>query len=289
MKRLIKKLLREGLLGEVMYHGSKRPELDFDKRTDDIQFNMLGYGLYTTNIRKEAEYYAKGGNRLKSQENNVYIYTIGLSGANILPWKGKLPNELINVLSSDPDFFNELEGDTESGFDFMEITIDGDTYDWDKYSQVGAGEPGWAIGLNFGDFLATGLEKEEVIPTLKKILKQRGKSINDNQLPNDKYGGSIIDDDNYFYGLKNNIEINKGNIFNSLAHLSTYLYFKFKSIKTVSKFLTKHGVDGTVYGFEDEEGFTASSDYEGDDGSPTEVVVIYNPSKIKIQRKETVK
>lgn len=270
MNNKIKQLLREGLLTEIMYHGSKYSEINFHKRDDNIDMNMLGYGLYTTNAKQEAIQYAKSDN------DKGYLYTIGVTNGNILPWKGKLPDNLINTISKDPDFFNALEK-IDVDIEDYEITIGDDTYDWDLFETPQENiKKGWAIYLNGIDLLVSGLTKEELIPTLMKILKGKGISI---------YEDMDIDE-NIFYGLPSEMRLNTDNIFNSLAHLSTYLYIKLGSLKKVSEYLVKHGVDGTKYGFEDDYGMTSSSDFEGSENTPTEVVVIYNPSKIKIKSKQ---
>jgi hypothetical protein len=59
MKEVIKKLLRESLLFEKLYHGTNRKELNWEDRNESSDFNMLGYGIYLTDIKDEAKYYAK--------------------------------------------------------------------------------------------------------------------------------------------------------------------------------------------------------------------------------------
>jgi hypothetical protein len=52
--RSYKKLLRESLLFEKLYHGTNR-KLNWEDRNESSDFNMLGYN-YLTDIKDEAKY-----------------------------------------------------------------------------------------------------------------------------------------------------------------------------------------------------------------------------------------
>lgn len=44
----------KSMINEDLYHGSKREKLEWDKRYDHIGSNMLGFGIYLTDNKDEA-------------------------------------------------------------------------------------------------------------------------------------------------------------------------------------------------------------------------------------------
>jgi len=92
MKSLIKKLLYEGLTDKLYYHGSKRDNINLSQKTDDPDYNMLGFGLYLTSLKKEAVHYAKNGG------TGGYLYTFNLNGVNIVNWDAKVPKNIIDLV-----------------------------------------------------------------------------------------------------------------------------------------------------------------------------------------------
>ena len=62
--------LFEEVLNETLYHGSKRDSLDWDNRNPNVDYNMLGYGIYLTDDKREAVYYVKE----KGKHGYIYIH-----------------------------------------------------------------------------------------------------------------------------------------------------------------------------------------------------------------------
>jgi len=92
MKSLIKKLLYEGLADKLYYHGSERDNINLSQKTDRLDYNMLGFGLYLTSLKKEAIHYAKDGGK------SGYLYTFDLNGLNIVNWNAKVPKNIIDMV-----------------------------------------------------------------------------------------------------------------------------------------------------------------------------------------------
>ena len=90
------------LLRETLFHGTNRKELNWDNRTDDPDYNMLGYGIYLTDIKDEAEYYAK-----ERESGDKYVHTFKPINANIVSWDGPLPNSVLDYVKNNPDFFKK--------------------------------------------------------------------------------------------------------------------------------------------------------------------------------------
>lgn len=108
MKNKIKILLRESLLiklnesdnhGDIFYHGNQRNILNWDKRDERVDMNMLGFGIYLTSDKLEAVNYAKDG----------YIFAFKPINANILDWGSEVPKDLINNIKTDSNFFDAFE------------------------------------------------------------------------------------------------------------------------------------------------------------------------------------
>ena len=94
MKSIIRKLLYEGLSDKLYYHGSKRDNINLSQKNDDPDYNMLGFGLYLTSLKKEAIHYAKDGG------TGGYLYTFNLNGLNIVNWNAKVPKNIIDMVLS---------------------------------------------------------------------------------------------------------------------------------------------------------------------------------------------
>ena len=262
---LIKNLLREGLLSEqIFYHGSKRSEISWGNRNESSDFNMLGFGIYLTDNKDEAKYYAINA----SGQGYLHAYTS--NNANILDWFGEVPEWLRVNVQKDPNLYDLFIKEVD--FDEYQINLDdGCTIEWDDTSED---LPEWAIEENIkpgwfimktcnyeSDIFLHGLTQEEVL----KHIQQYPNGVTD----------TIKVNDTEFYGTsKLNDEMSKNQIFNSVAHLYLYLFTKLNSTKATTNYLVKCGLDGIIA----KQDTTETYRYSGD--KPT-VMVVYNPNKFK--------
>lgn len=267
MRKLIKKLLNEGLLVESLFHGTNRKELNWGERNEDPDYNMLGYGIYLTDIEDEAKYYAK-----KKKDGTKYVHTFRPMNANIVNWDGPLPKNILSYVNDNSEFFL-FGNDNEIEFDDYEVDTKDGTLEWDF---LGDDLPEWAIedGASPGYFIIKydnnhnqigdimyGLSKKEILDIVNKYGVNNTKSIEI--------------DPTIFYGITGveNDELNSKNMLLSVANFYTFLYYKFGSTKKASEFLTKLGIDGVTKAQD-------TSDFGYSEKVP-KVTVIYNPNKFK--------
>lgn len=265
MKNKIKKLLRENLLIETLFHGTNRKELNWNDRNPDPDYNMLGYGIYLTDIQDEAKYYAN-----KKQEGIKYIHTFKPINANIVNWDGPLPESILAYIKNNPNFFN---GGNDVDFEDYSIETSDGSLEWDyiedpipDWAKADNGKSGYFIikydsnGNQVGK-IKYGLTKEQVLSIANQLSSNRGISFEIE--PSIFYG---------ITGIKND-ELNTQNMLLSIANFYTFLYYKLGSTKKASEFLVNLGIDGVTKQQD-------TSDFGYSEEKPN-VTVIYNPNKFK--------
>jgi|AntRauTorcE11897_2_1112592.scaffolds.fasta_scaffold04826_2 hypothetical protein len=273
LKFLNEEFKRDG----VWYHGSQFEHIEFNEKLDKIDLNMLGYGVYLTSKREEAEYYATDENK-----RSGYVFEITLTtNDGILKYDQPIPEQYINKLESIKGFYDGFL-DENDGIDFEDYEYysgDGSIQiSWDSLEEP---LPDWAKqeGLSSGYFIFNdkinkiikdGLSREQVEDFLSKIevKSSYGKKFSDHAFDNPT-----------FYVVSNKEGyVTKNNVFDSMYNLLHYLYLgKYKSLKKVSDILVSVNINGIIYNID-------TSDY----GYGATVCVVYNSSIFNIKSKEYV-
>lgn len=265
---IIKTLLREGLLSEqVFYHGSKRSELSWDNRNESSDYNMLGFGIYLTDNKDEAKYYAV------NSSGQGYLHTYTNNNANVLDWFGKVPEWLVKNVQKDTNLYDLYLREVE--FDESQLKLDdGCSIEWDELEDD---LPEWAIEDNIkpGWFIMKTCNYNTDILISELSRDQAVKYIE--QFPHTNMDTIKVDSYEFYGTSKLNYEMSKDQVFNSVAHLYLYLFTKLKSTKATTNYLVKCGLDGIIA----KQDTTETYRYSGD--KPT-VMVIYNPSKFKNEK-----
>jgi hypothetical protein len=262
MKSYIKKLLREGLLGEEIvsgkyYHGSAYPKIIWGLAPEEYDKSLYGYGIYVTTSKGEGIAYAtdEGG-------RDGYLFSMKLSNLNIVEFDDEVvSSEIKDRLELNQNFyngfnvkFNDDEFDISSGNYDLGSNI---SYEWYFVDDDESKEYNIKKGYYFERHVDNDLVNEEFFLTADELLDNI-KSYNDVGVAE--------------YVEISDIEIYRDEIFNNYRNLYFYISTKLNSIKAASKFIATLGIDG----------FRSKS--VGVDGihlNPDDYIVcIINPSKI---------
>jgi hypothetical protein len=241
------------------YHGSQRDTIVFDKRDENTDYNMLGFGLYLTDIEEEAKYY------VLSEVSNGYLYTISISNsANIIEYSEPIPKNIEDSMLREESFYDTFLDD-EYVVDVEDYEyVDGEkTYSWDYFDNK---DDYFIYDENKDDYVVKGLKEDEVIPYLKTLISGK------------RYLKEIEIDSWDFYSIghdTNSDTLNKDDIFNSVYHLLQYLNHKYDSTKKASEYMVKHGIDGVTSNKD-------TTDIGKENGAVT--LVCYNPNIYTIEK-----
>jgi len=259
---------------DVLFHGSKKSELVFNDRNENIMYNMMGFGYYLTNKKEEAIYYAKDNN------TDGYLYTIKLLSFNGLNYNKPIPNDIKISMSNDNGFYNLFKSKfNENNFNFENYSyvdgnfnigwdyIDEDKPSWGKDMAVGF----YIIDENKNTIIDSGLEKNDIINFIKKQYNENNVIIDKIELNNNQEYDA-------FYNATTKVDfLTKENLFDNMHNLQIYLYLKFKSLKLVSKYLVGFNIDGIINDID-----------TNDENFNSIVTVVFNPSKMEIISKDKI-
>lgn len=251
------KLFEQYIGTELWYHGSRREELDFNKRSDNVDYNMLGFGLYLTSSKEEAKHYVLG------KTKNGYVHTISISeNANLLDYISPIPEDIKNKMLTDSNFYEGFTEDVEIDFEDYEFIGDGITLSWDYK------DSGYFIYDELkDDYIVQDIKEEDVIPTVKKIIgSDKMESLSEIEI--DKLLFYTPSDGGTDY-------LTKEMVFDSVYHLLQYLFIRFESTKKVSEYMVSYGIDGVTSNQD-------TTDIGKEDSAST--LVCYNPNIYTIEK-----
>lgn len=245
---------------KIWYHGTKRDYIKLSDRSENVDYNMMGFGIYLTSKKEEAIYYGK--------EKNGFLFTIELLDSNILQYSKPIPENIKNDILKDENFYDLFDNIKNDDFDFEQGFYENETLQisWDLLD-LDVDKPLWAKKLKNGYFvvddkkdkiLIDGLDIEDCSNFIINLISKNAEI-------------EFVRDLLYVPSKFNDYVLTKKNVFNSPYHLMNYLYLKFKSLKSVSSYLLKFDIDGVINKID-------TSDY----GYGAKVCVVFNQEKINI-------
>jgi hypothetical protein len=220
------KLFENYTENNLWYHGSTRNEIDFEKMSENIDYNMLGFGLYLTSSIEEAKQY------VFDKSNEGYVFKINISeNSNILDYNSPIPDDIKNTILEDSSFYDSfIDTVIEPDFEDYQYISDEVQLSWDS------NDDGYFIYDEIkDDFLFQNLKKEEVIPLVKKEITNS--NITKSHIEIDKLLFYTPEDGGTEY-------LKKDMVFNTMYHLLQYLNIKFDSSRKISEYLVQFGIDG---------------------------------------------
>ena len=244
--QIYKELISEARYkGNMVYNGSGSGKMVLNDNPQ-LDYNMLGYGIYFTTSEDEAKYYAYGEDTKRS---NPVLTTATFSGV-IVDWGDKPDDGIVEKIKNIRNFNNYVEGEGD-------ITIDnnnsyGNMF-WEKMEE---GSELYYYSFDSNEEL--NVTREYVISRIDALIPK-----------NIYYTLNKFDYNKDFYQTDNYSE----DIFSEFGSLYSFLYGYFNESleKTSQYFVNELGIDGVSYDY-------STADF-GDD---IVTYSIFNPNIINI-------